>query len=37
MKTIYFHALPGKYYYLPNASDAVISAATKTALADLKG
>ncbi|KAM3261527.1 hypothetical protein ACQJBY_052288 [Aegilops geniculata] len=26
----------GKYYYLPNASDAVISAATKTALADLK-
>uniref|UniRef100_A0ACD5XDP0 Uncharacterized protein n=1 Tax=Avena sativa TaxID=4498 RepID=A0ACD5XDP0_AVESA len=27
----------GKYYYLPNASDAVISAATKTALADLKG
>ena len=27
----------GKYYYLPNASDAVISAATKTALTDLKG
>ncbi|AQK62123.1 Magnesium-chelatase subunit ChlD chloroplastic [Zea mays] len=26
----------GKYYYLPNASDAVISAATKTALTDLK-
>ncbi|XP_015690121.2 magnesium-chelatase subunit ChlD, chloroplastic [Oryza brachyantha] len=26
----------GKYYYLPNASDAVISAATKTALSDLK-
>ncbi|CAN6280850.1 unnamed protein product [Urochloa humidicola] len=27
----------GKYYYLPNASDAVISAATKTALTDFKG
>lgn len=26
----------GKYYYLPNASDAVISAATKDALSDLK-
>lgn len=26
----------GKYYYLPNASDAVISATTKIALADLK-
>ncbi|XP_050223387.1 magnesium-chelatase subunit ChlD, chloroplastic [Mercurialis annua] len=26
----------GKYYYLPNASDAVISAATKEALSDLK-
>ncbi|KAJ3669337.1 hypothetical protein LUZ60_011287 [Juncus effusus] len=26
----------GKYYYLPNASDAVISATTKGALADLK-
>ncbi|KAK3007797.1 hypothetical protein RJ639_015286 [Escallonia herrerae] len=26
----------GKYYYLPNASDAVISAATRDALSDLK-
>ncbi|KFK43171.1 hypothetical protein AALP_AA1G089000 [Arabis alpina] len=26
----------GKYYYLPNASDAVISATTKNALSDLK-
>lgn len=26
----------GKYYYLPNASDAVVSAATKEALTDLK-
>uniref|UniRef100_A0A7N0TAY5 Uncharacterized protein n=1 Tax=Kalanchoe fedtschenkoi TaxID=63787 RepID=A0A7N0TAY5_KALFE len=26
----------GKYYYLPNASDAVISAATKDALSSLK-
>lgn len=26
----------GKYYYLPNASDAVISAATKEALTSLK-
>lgn len=26
----------GKYYYLPNASDAVISAATREALSDLK-
>lgn len=27
----------GKYYYLPNASDAVISATTKEALSALKG
>lgn len=27
---------PGKYYYLPNASDAVISATTKDALSVLK-
>ncbi|KAL9250038.1 Magnesium-chelatase subunit ChlD, chloroplastic-like protein [Drosera capensis] len=27
----------GKYYYLPNASDAIISAATKDALSALKG
>lgn len=33
------HNIPffaGKYYYLPNASDAVISAATKDALSALK-
>jgi hypothetical protein len=31
-----FSITPGKYYYLPNASDAVISAATKEALSEMK-
>eukprot|EP00899_Mesostigma_viride_P015440 jgi/Mesvir1/23898/Mv10683-RA.1 len=30
------HIAGGKYYYLPNASDAVVAAATAEALADLK-
>jgi magnesium chelatase subunit D len=33
---MFFFSCAGKYYYLPNASDAVVSAATKEALTVLK-